>query len=140
MPVKRSGNIQIALKKITPDIEAALRPVVYAVADMVATDAALSITAGAVSGKAHVPSAPGEPPNADTHVLDRSIHVESRGPLRALIVADAPYAAIHELGGKAGAVTLPERPFMRPAGIKNRENGKKLMKAAVANVLKNGKV
>jgi len=140
MPVKRTGGISIKLKTLTPDMEKALTPAIYAIADLVATDAAISITAGAVSGKGHVPSAPGSPPNADTHTLDRSIHVERIGPLVARVVADAPYAAIQELGGTAGGVTLPERPFMRPAGAKNRDSGIKLMTAAVDRVLKGGKL
>lgn len=113
---------------------------VYVVAGLIETDAALSITNGAVSGKGHIPSAPGQPPNADTHGLDRSIHVERIGPLVARVVADAPYAAIQELGGSTGTATLPERPYMRPAAAKNRDSGRRLMGAAVDRVLKGGKL
>lgn len=140
MPVRRSGGIGVRLKKITPEIESALRPVIETVADMVKVDAQTSITAGAVSGAAHVPSAPGQPPNNDTGVLANSITVERVNALRCRVVATAPYAAIQELGGTAGGVTLPERPYMRPAADRNRANGEKLMKAAVAKALRGDKI
>lgn len=107
---------------------------VYAAADYLSTEAALSITAGAVSGKNHVPSAPGEPPNADTHVLDSSIHTEKTGPLTAQSVADAPYAVDQEFGNSR----LPERPYMRPAAAKTRDQAQKLVAAAVKKVVAGG--
>lgn len=143
---------------------------VYTLADRHATEAALSITAGAVSGKNHVASLPGEAPNADTHLLDRSIHAEKTGPLTAQSVADAPYAAALEGGSKreagkaarsfAGKTTpygpnkakqgpvlmefgsskTAARPFMRPAATKIRKDAGKLAKAAVARILKGGAV
>lgn len=107
---------------------------IYAAADYHATEAALSITAGAVSGKGHVPSRPGEPPNADTHLLDRSIHVERAGPLKALSVADAPYARPLE----EGTARMVERPYMRPAAAKTRPQAEKLVRAAVKRVVSGG--
>lgn len=88
----------------------------FGVAQDIAVDAQISITAGAVSGKNHVPSAPGEPPNSDTHVLSNSIEAVAAGPLKAETTANAPYAAAQELGTS----TLPERPYLRPAAAKNR--------------------
>jgi HK97 gp10 family phage protein len=85
--------------------------------ELVRKDAVESIRAGAVSGKGHVPSRPGEPPNADTHRLDRSIHVEvNESGLTVTVVADAPYAAALEFGH----AKLVERPFLRPALQRNR--------------------
>lgn len=91
-----------------------LRKVVYAAADELAADAALSITAGSVSGAGHVPSAPGEPPNEDTGMLSRSIHVRQIDDLKAQVVADAPYAAALEFGTSK----MAERPYMRPAALR----------------------
>ena len=122
------------LKNMNARVEREAGKLVYALADMHATEAALSITAGAVSGKNHVPSAPGEAPNADTHVLDRSIHVEPVGPLRANSVADASYAA----GLEFGTAKVSERPFMRPAASKVRKDADKLAKAAVKRINKGG--
>jgi phage gpG-like protein len=174
MPVKRTGSIGIKLKKVTPEIQAALEPVVYAIADQVKVDAQISLSTGAVSGKNHKPSAPGTPPNSDTGALADSIDVERDGPLLARVVVNSPYGAIQELGGtinhpggtpyfmkdgkpvfvsKQGAgafhnlpvtkphtITLPERPYMRPAAKKNEKAGKALMTKAVDRVLKNGKL
>lgn len=71
-----------------------------------------SIRAGAVSGPGHVPSAPGTPPNADTHNLDLSIDVRiSKSRKEVGVIATAHYAAAQEFG----TARLPARPFMRPA-------------------------
>jgi HK97 gp10 family phage protein len=109
---------------------------VYTLADKHATEAALSITSGAVSGKNHVPSKPGEPPNANLGILDRSIHVERTGPLTAQSVADAPYAVALEVGTSKMAA----RPYMRPAAKKVRKEVDALAKKAVDRILKGGAV
>lgn len=125
---------------------AMVRPVtqaVFASAQDLAVDAALSITAGAVSGKNHVASAPGEPPNADTHVLARNIEATSTGPLKAEASSNAPYAAAQEFGmetsdgfGKGAHITLPERPYMRPAAKRERPKAVKRILAAVNKVIR----
>ena len=107
---------------------------IYVASDLLNVEAAHSITEGAVSGRGHVPSAPGEPPNADTHMLDRSIHTERETPLKALSVADAPYAAAQEFGTSK----MAERPYMRPAAEKTRPKAQKLVVAAVKKVAKGG--
>lgn len=175
MPVKHSRTIGVKVKKMTAEIEQALKPAVYAIADMVKTDAQISLSTGAVSGAKHKPSAPGTPPNTDTGHLADSIEVEIVGPTHARVVALAEYAAIQELGGtinhpggtayfiddktglavfvpdssvlslylprtKPHPITLPERPYMRPAAAKNREPGVKLMRAAIDRVLNGGKI
>lgn len=105
---------------------------IYAAADMHAVDAALSITTGAVSGKNHVASAPGNPPSADTHQLDRSIHAEKTGQLTAKSVADAPYAVDLE----KGTSKVAERPFMRPAAQRVKPKAVELVREAVKRVVK----
>lgn len=89
-------------------------------ARVIAEDAAFSIIDGAVSGPGHIPSAPGQPPNADTHVLDQSIHVgdviEMQNDVRTSVIADAPYAKALELGTSK----MAERPFLRPATRRGR--------------------
>ena len=107
---------------------------VYAAADYLSTEAALSITNGAVSGKNHVASAPGEPPNADTHDLDSSIHTERESQLKALSVADSDHAAPLELGTSKMAA----RPFMQPAAEKTRKQAQRLVQAAVKIVANGG--
>lgn len=115
-----------------------IRPVtqaVFAAAQDLAVDASLSITRGAVSGKNHVPSAPGEPPNADTHVLARNIEAVSTGPLKAETSSNAPYAAAQEFGSEK--LGLPERPYMRPAATRERPKAVKRILDAVNRVIRN---
>jgi hypothetical protein len=105
----------------------------FASAQDIAVDAAVSITEGSVSGKGHVPSLPGEPPNADTHVLSNSITADSPAPLKAEAYADARYAAAQELGSEV--IGLAERPYMRPAAAKNRDKIARRVTDAVNRVI-----
>lgn len=107
---------------------------VYAAADEYVVDAALSITAGATSGKGHVASLPGEPPNADTHDLDRSGHVERVGPLKANGVFDSDHAVPMEVGSSHVAA----RPFAGPAAQRVRPKAQRLVAEAVKRVTKGG--
>lgn len=154
---------------------AMVRPVtqaIFASAQDLAVDASLSITKGSVSGKGHVASAAGTPPNNDTGVLARNIEAVSTGPLKAETSSNAPYAAIQEFGGTikhpggtpyfigsdgkprfvskfgAGAfhglpttkphdITLPERPYMRPAAKRERPKAVKRVVDAVNKVIRN---
>lgn len=105
------------LKRMTSP--AALKVVDKAVfrgANIVAVEMANSITAGSVSGAGHVPSAPGEPPNADTRQLDTSIETQRTKPLHSRVVVDAPHAVSLELGTSKMAA----RPYAKPATRKKR--------------------
>ena len=119
--------------------------VLYVGADMIRAEARRSISAGSVSGKRHVPSQPGEPPNRDTGVLQAHLRAELVAPLEAKVTSEAPYASALEDGSsrKAGTTsrsfnghtttygpnkakhgpvkveygdsTMKARPYMRPA-------------------------
>lgn len=104
----------------------------YAGGSQIETDAAISITSGAVSGKGHVPSAPGSPPNADTHLLDRSITTTLVAPLHVQVRADAPYAKALE----EGTVRMAARPYMKPALEKNRKAVVDGVRDAVNRIIK----
>jgi HK97 gp10 family phage protein len=104
----------------------------YAAGDEIRAHAAHSITAGSVSGALHVPSLPGEPPNADTHILDRSIEVAQTAPLRVEVSSNAPYSAALEYGTSK----MAERPFMRPAVKAKRQRVTELVGKAVNIVVK----
>ena len=54
-------------------MERAVGKVLFAGGELIQVEAQLSITRGSVSGKNHVPSKPGEPPNNDTGVLAGNI-------------------------------------------------------------------
>jgi len=137
--VKISGVSETAahLKRISgPEMVRQVGAVLYAAGDIVAVEAARSITEGAVSGKGHVPSEPGQPPNADTHLLDRSIETVQTGPLKVAVSANAPYAIPLEFGTSKMAA----RPFMAPALQRKRKEVTDLITAGVSKVLAGGKV
>lgn len=106
----------------------------FAGAQDIVVDASISITTGAVSGKGHVPSAPGEPPNADTHVLSNSGEAAATGPLKAEASFNAPYAAAQELG--SASRNLPERPYLRPAAARKRREVQRRVSRAVDKVIR----
>ncbi|MCA9270265.1 MAG: hypothetical protein KDA41_17410, partial [Planctomycetales bacterium] len=150
-----------------------LTAAVFAEAQELQVDAQLSITRGAVSGKNHVPSAPGEPPNNDTGVLAGNIEANVTGVAKAETSSNAPYAAIHEFGGtidhpggtpyfmrdgkpvfvsnsgqgafhtlpvtKPHKITMPERPYLRPAAARAKERFPQAIADAVKKVVRSVK-
>lgn len=94
-----SGSYLRRIRQGGPEIVKRVGAVVFAAADAVAVDAQISLTTGATSGANHTPSAPGTPPNQDSGTLGNSIQALRLPPLRAQVIADAPYAAIQEYGG-----------------------------------------
>jgi HK97 gp10 family phage protein len=69
------------------------------------------ITEGSVSGKFHVPSLPGEPPNNDWGILKSNIEAVRTAPLRAEVSSNAKYAVALE----GGTSKMAARPYMGPA-------------------------
>ena len=126
MSVSKVSGLQKHFDRLDPkQIQKAAKAGIWAGANEIKVEAQLSITRGSVSGKNHVASKPGEPPNNDTGVLKNNIETVSTGPLTAEVQSKAPYAVIHEYGGtiedgfgKGVKITLPERPYMRPAAKK----------------------
>lgn len=104
------------LDRITRRAPAAADKALLAGGRRIAKSTKDSILAGAISGPGHIPSAPGEPPNADTHVLDRSIRTDRLAPYRVNMVEDAPYAVALEYGTERMAA----RPHVRPAVQRER--------------------
>lgn len=98
-------------------------------------EAQISITTGAVSGKNHVPSKPGEPPNQDTGVLSNNIETVQVAPLRVEVSSNAPYAADLEFGTSK----MAERPYMRPAVAKRRKEVTFGVRDAVNHVIRKSK-
>jgi HK97 gp10 family phage protein len=95
-------------------------------------DAQHSITEGSISGKGHVPSAPGEPPNADTHALDRQIETEMVGPLKVVVESRDPKSKFLEFGTSRMAA----RPFLMPAAERQRPEVTRLVREAVSRINK----
>lgn len=104
----------------------------FVAGNAIQVDAQRSITEGSVSGKGHVPSAPGEPPNADTHALDRQIETLRVGPLKVVVASNDPKSKHLEWGTSKMAA----RPFMLPAARRGEPNTARLVRAAVNRVNK----
>ena len=104
----------------------------FTAGETIATEAQISITAGAQSGKNHVPSAPNSPPNADTHALSDNIEVVQLAPLRVEVSSNAPYFAALEFGTSR----MAERPFMRPAVAKKRKEVVALVRKAIQHAIR----
>lgn len=99
----------------------------FAAGEAIAVEAQLLITEGSVSGKGHVPSRPGEPPQNDTGVLAGGIIVRQTAPLKVEIVSTAPYSNALEFGSSR----MSPRPFMGPGSrIAEPEVNKIIARAA----------
>lgn len=105
---------------------------IFAAANMIQVDAQHSITEGSTSGRGHVPSRPGEPPNADTHDLDRQIETDMVTPLKAAVSSNARHAKPLE----KGTSKMAARPYMWPAAERNRKNVTAMVARAVSRVTK----
>ena len=131
------------LKKLPATAEKAVTAALFAAAERIAVEAQLSIRRGAVSGKGHVPSQPKTAPNNDTGVLAGSIEAVRVGKLRAKVQATAEYAVPLEFGatvkngfGKGLTFTIEERPFMRPARDKKKDEARDLVVKALNAALR----
>lgn len=106
--------------------------VVFVGSDMIRAEAFRSISAGSVSGKGHVPSAPGEPPNRDTGVLQGGLENNQTGPISAEVRSTAAYAAPLEFGSSKMAA----RPYMRPARDKEAPRIQRLFAQEIGKLVK----
>lgn len=118
--VKVTGAKQVTdrLRRMAgPETTRRVGEALFAAGKELEVEAQLSITRGAVSGKSHVPSRPGEPPNQDTGVLANNIETVQVEVTRVQVSSNAPYAAELEFGTSK----MAERPYMRPAAAKTRQ-------------------
>lgn len=91
------------------------------------THAQVEIQRDSVGGKFHIPSLPGEFPNADTGQLASMIEVERVAPLRVQVSSNAP----HSVPLEAGTSKMAARPFMGPSARAKRKRVVELVEAAV---------
>ncbi len=120
------------LRKLEKDTIRFVGKALFAGGESIQIEAQLSITQGAVSGKNHVPSKPGEPPNQDTGVLSGNIETVQKGPLLVEVSSNAPYSTPLEFGTSKMAA----RPFMRPARDKKRAEVVALVERAVSQAVR----
>lgn len=131
--VRNRDALRRALAKLTDrEAQRVLGKALFAAGERIQVEAQLSLTRGAVSGKNHVPSSPGEPPNQDTGVLGGNIETVMTGPLAVEVSSNAPYSSPLEFGTSRMAA----RPFMRPARDKEAQAARALMVRAVNSLLK----
>lgn len=128
---KHSSRLK-AMRNVSKDVVAAL----YSAGQEIETEAEISITEGSISGKGHIPSLPGQPPNRDTGDLDRNIETEikAQNPPTVHVTSHMPYSAVLEFGTSK----MAERPFMRPATEKNRKKVGEKVAAAVRIAVRRG--
>lgn len=118
------------LKALSEGLGKKLTQALYMGGRKIELEAEHSITQGSVSGKFHVPSLPGQPPNRDTGVLDSNIEtriVASGDRPEVHVESKAPYAVPLEFGTKKMAA----RPYMRPAAQKKSREVARLVGAVV---------
>jgi HK97 gp10 family phage protein len=118
-----------------PEMVKGIGRALYVAADTIKVEAQISITTGAVSGKFHVPSSPGQPPRNDTALLANNIEAVLVAPLKAEVSSRAPYAAALEYGTSK----MAERPYMRPAVAKTKAEVSRLLNVAVGDVVRGGR-
>ena len=138
MPKITGGKaFRARLARITSDdgrrqIGAAL----FAAGGLIEDEAKGSIMAGSQSGKGHVASLPGQPPNNDTQHLHDNIETVQVDPLHVEVSSNASYSAALEFGTSK----MAERPFMRPATAQSRKEITALVRRAVDKISRGGKV
>lgn len=106
--------------------------VVYVGADMIRAEVHRSISAGSVSGKGHVPSAPGEPPNRDSGELQAHVTTSQPKPLVAEVRSEADHAVPLEYGTS----TMAARPSVRPARDKMEPKIQRLFAEKITDLVK----
>ncbi|MEJ7933495.1 HK97 gp10 family phage protein [Sphingobium sp. AN558] len=124
------------LRKLAgPDMARYVGKALFAAGELIQVEAQISITAGAVSGKKHVASKPGDAPNADTHLLANNIETVQKELLLVEVSSNAPYAAPLEFGTSKMAA----RPYMGPARDAKRKEAEQLVKQAVATAVRHSR-
>jgi len=108
--VKGADKHKARLRKLR-QVKQLAGAIVYEGADTIRAEAVRSVSAGSISGKNHVPSAPGQSPNRDTGVLNANMEAVRTGPVTAEYRSKAPYAKPLEFGTSEMAA----RPYARPA-------------------------
>lgn len=127
-------RISAILNRMSDEVVHEVEQALFAGGEMIAVEAQISITAGAVSGANHVASSPGEAPNNDTGTLAGGIETTRTGRLKVEVSSNAPYSENLEFGTSRMAA----RPFMAPAANAKRREVNKLVDKAVKRAIRRG--
>lgn len=106
--------------------------VVYVGADMVHAEAFRGVSAGSVSGRNHVASAPGEYPNREFGDLQDGFKTEQTGPLTAEFRSEAA----HSLPLEVGTSKMEARPHVRPARDTTAPKIQRLFEVEIGKLVK----
>lgn len=123
----RRRSISSLLGRMQAETIREVSQALFAGGELVAVEAQISITSGAVSGANHQPSSPGEPPNNDTGVLANNIETVQINRLKVEVSSNAPYSQALEFGTSK----IAARPFMAPAANAKRRDVERLVDRAV---------
>lgn len=126
-----SGDKAVArrLKGLTgPEMVEVVGQALHAGADLIRAEASHLVTLHSVSGKGHVVSLPGQPPNEDTGALRSGFKAYRTAPLRAEATSESPHAVPLE----AGTSKMAARPHMGPAARNKKKEIVALVERAVA--------
>lgn len=135
--VKITGadKVRAKLKNLaSPEVAAQVTKALYVAGQQIEIEAERLITEGSVSGKMHVPSLPGQPPNADTRELDSNIETKiiSNSTPTVHVEASAPHAIHLELGTSR----MEARPFMKPAVNAKKDEALRIVVDALAQIVR----
>lgn len=100
--------------------------------EIIRAEAFRSISEGSISGRNHVPSLPGEPPNRDSGHLQSMIETTQPAPLRVEVSSNADYAVALE----AGSSRMLARPYMGPASRRKKKEVVAKVRAAISEAIK----
>ena len=100
------------------EVEKAALRALYVLGQKIELTAEKSITEGSISGKGHIPSLPGQPPNADSRDLDTKIEtvIVAQSPPRVHVEAYSAHAVPLEFGTRK----MAPRRYLGPATNKHR--------------------
>lgn len=100
---------------------------VFEAADAVKAEAQHLITAGSISGRGHVPSKPGEPPNNEFGDLKSGIEVSQPSPFVGRVTSTAAHARPLEFGTSKMAA----RPHIRPARDNTQPEAERILEQQI---------
>jgi HK97 gp10 family phage protein len=126
-----AGRVTVKLKTLGASAIRTVGPALFAAGEIIEKEAAHSITEGAVSGKNHVPSLPGEAPNEQWGGLRTHIETTRVAPLQVQVSSNASYSVPLEFGTSKMAA----RPFMGPALRRKKNEVVALVRQAVSKAI-----
>ena len=131
--VGRKAHVARLRKLCGPAVERDIGKALFAGGELIAVEAQIGITTGAVSGAGHVAGPVGGYPNQDTGVLAGNIETNQIEQLIVEVSSNAPYStALHDGDSSRGG-----RPFMKLARDARRGDVAQLVyKALNASVRK----